>query len=412
LDNKQQEGKFAEEEEHWREQRDGSDDDDEEYTNLSVQLSTIAEASEEDDPDSPDKFTHSRRALLAAEEPLASGMRACQARDFETAIRCFQRCLSINPKHFKAHFNKGFALHQLGRIDEAIESYTQALSFDTQSAFCYYNRGIARDRKGELQPAVLDFTRAITLCQEGEVPPNFYHNRGYSFSKLGRYDEALQDYDHAIALNPSHFRSYINRALAVEQLAGRETNEGRRTEALEKCVLDYTRALQLRPQSVVTLEARSLVLQKLEQFKVALKDITNAIKLTQKQRDANSASQISDAGGRETQKRTADKLSLLLAGLIKTRALFWVKLGRIESEKEAGDGRDAKAALAMRARALEELTAALDVVFRIGGATGGEGRGGICLLAEQQCNAVGSLYYERGQVHIQAHIDKDIHTHT
>lgn len=57
--------------------------------------------------------------------------------------------LDIMPTHFKAHFNRGFALDKIGEFDLAIEDYTKAIEIDNNNAYAYYNRGISLDRKNE-----------------------------------------------------------------------------------------------------------------------------------------------------------------------------------------------------------------------------------------------------------------------
>ncbi len=64
----------------------------------------------------------------------------------------------MNPNHFKAIFNRGFAYDKLGDVDRAIEDYSTALQIDPNNAYCYYNRGISLDKKGKSEEAVRNFT--------------------------------------------------------------------------------------------------------------------------------------------------------------------------------------------------------------------------------------------------------------
>ena len=54
----------------------------------------------------------------------------------------------MNPNHFKAIFNRGFAFDKLGEVDKAVKDYRQALMIEPSNAFCYYNLGISLDKKG------------------------------------------------------------------------------------------------------------------------------------------------------------------------------------------------------------------------------------------------------------------------
>ena len=71
----------------------------------------------------------------------------------------------MEPRHFKALFNRGFSYDKLGECEKAIQvrrltltltltptltlqDYTRAIAIEPTNAFAYYNRGISHDRKG------------------------------------------------------------------------------------------------------------------------------------------------------------------------------------------------------------------------------------------------------------------------
>lgn len=121
---------------------------------------------------------------------------------YNDAITHYDRALALFPLHFKARFNRAFAMDKLDRVDVAIEEYTLALRLldleqlhhddddndndhenssnnvvpsstarllnhrdhhnnNIHRAFVHYNRGICLDRLGRLPAAIDDFTKAI-----------------------------------------------------------------------------------------------------------------------------------------------------------------------------------------------------------------------------------------------------------
>jgi len=67
--------------------------------------------------------------------------------DFRGAIGAYTHAIQLDPRHFKAYFNRGFAHDKLGEFGKAIHDYSQALTIEPNNAYAFYNRGISRDRR-------------------------------------------------------------------------------------------------------------------------------------------------------------------------------------------------------------------------------------------------------------------------
>ncbi|KAH8074373.1 protein N-acetylglucosaminyltransferase [Aureococcus anophagefferens] len=157
----------------------------------------------------------------------------------------YSACLELSPKHFRARFDRAFALDALGDLPRAVLDYTAAIAIDA-STRSWYNRGIAR-RLRDAEAAVLDFTKAIehALAREAGAAKqgaaakdrfpvaDFYHNRAFCKRKLADFSGAVGDYWRR-AKDPKHFKALYNRAFCLDAL-------GRRAEALK----DYEAALAL-----------------------------------------------------------------------------------------------------------------------------------------------------------------------
>jgi len=149
--------------------------------------------------------------------------------DFEHSIDLYTKALEINPHHFKALFNRGFAYDKLHKFQQAIDDYTEVLTLDPNNAYAYYNRGISYDKKGDYKEALEDFTKAIEL----EAKADFYHNRGFTYRKQGELEKAIQDYTAAISLDNNHQKSLYNRACCYEKLNYWDLAENDYFKALE-----------------------------------------------------------------------------------------------------------------------------------------------------------------------------------
>lgn len=93
-------------------------------------------------------------SLRQAEMMHSYGWEARKKQEFGKAIEYYSRAIELNPGHFKAIFNRGFALDKMGEVEGAIRDYRQALQLDPTNAFCFYNLGISLDKKGLPQEAV------------------------------------------------------------------------------------------------------------------------------------------------------------------------------------------------------------------------------------------------------------------
>jgi tetratricopeptide (TPR) repeat protein len=65
---------------------------------------------------------------------------------YNEAIGCYDKALEIDPKDADEWYNKGNALHDLGKYKEAIECYDKALEIDAKDAYAVNNIGLALNK--------------------------------------------------------------------------------------------------------------------------------------------------------------------------------------------------------------------------------------------------------------------------
>jgi serine/threonine protein kinase len=107
----------------------------------------------------------------------------------EDAMRCYDKCLDLNPQYADAWHGKGLDFFVLGRDEEAIDCYDKALELDPRKADAWNQKGI-------------------------------------SLGSLGRFEEAIKCFDKALELNPNYTRARSSRELAREKLIQRRKLDG------------------------------------------------------------------------------------------------------------------------------------------------------------------------------------------
>ncbi|MEM2979861.1 MAG: tetratricopeptide repeat protein [Thermoproteota archaeon] len=159
----------------------------------------------------------------------------------EIALKIFDRATQLKPNYVEAWYNKGLALHRLGRIEEALRCYDEAIRIKPNYAEAWSSKG-----------AVL-----------------------YS---LGRIEEALRCYDEAIRIKPNYaevraLREEVRTLRDLQTKREKWRKEGYNVSGLEKLKMediDHVRNVLERFERIVqrisTLEreANVLGLEKIE----------------------------------------------------------------------------------------------------------------------------------------------------
>ncbi len=151
----------------------------------------------------------------------------------EEAIASYNRALEIKPYNHEAWNNRGSVLDDLGRLEAAIASYDKALEFKPDDYVAWYNRGIALNNLGRLEEAIASYDKAL------EFKPDYddaWNNRGGTLYNLGRWEEAIASYDKALEFKPDDDDTLNNRGFALGNL-------GRWGEA----ITSYDKALEFKP---------------------------------------------------------------------------------------------------------------------------------------------------------------------
>ncbi len=224
------------------------------------------------------------------------GIEAHQNKDYNLAIRLYNKAMEIEPDSAIVYLVRGFAYEELGFPYLAIQDYTQALALEPENATAYLSRAVLYLENGKFAQAIQDSDSAIAY-QVDNYPA--YLNRANAYSSLGDFVRAFDDYDKVLELDPNNPAVYSRRGSAYfakgdDDLAIQEFNMalgldpnsadayfGRglayyRKDELDRAAQDFSRATSIAPDDADPYFARALVWLRLSEWASARLDLTAA----------------------------------------------------------------------------------------------------------------------------------------
>jgi tetratricopeptide (TPR) repeat protein len=154
-------------------------------------------------------------------------------KDFDAAIKAYNKALAIKPDYAEAHINLGSALEEQGKLEEAIEAYNKALAIKPDYAEAYNNMGVTLKEQGKLEEAIEAYNKALA------IKPDYadaYNNIGVTLKERGKLEEAIEAYNKALAIKPDYAEAYYNMGNALQE-----------QDKLDEAVEAYNKALAIKP---------------------------------------------------------------------------------------------------------------------------------------------------------------------
>ncbi len=185
------------------------------------------------------------------------------AQDFETALRCCERAITLHDTNYKTWYAKGVALHDLGRCEEAIAAYDQALAINPDKHEALYNKGNALHKLGRYEEVIAAYDQAIA------IKPDYHealYNKGNALGEFGRYEEAIAAYDQAIAIKPDKYEALHNKGITLRKL-------GR----YEEVIAAYDQAIAIKPNNHEALNNKGSALGELGRYEEAIAAFNQAL---------------------------------------------------------------------------------------------------------------------------------------
>jgi serine/threonine-protein kinase len=247
-------------------------------------------------------------------------------------IRYHQAALAIRPESAVAHHNVGRALAYAYRIDDAIKHFREAVKLDPKFAHAVSNLGKALSMKGQNVEALELSKQAVVL---DERSAKYRNNLGFVLEMMGRTSEAIDEYRRSMALDPDftaarvslgnaftnsrrfgeametftsglrakpkdawlhlgfgralYYSSRYDEAIAEFEAATRLDSElfhahsmlgdcWRQKQSMQKALLEYNKAIALRPDDSLNIQARRGVMVQLGLGDLARAEWENALK--------------------------------------------------------------------------------------------------------------------------------------
>lgn len=118
-----------------------------------------------------------------------------------------EETIRTDPTNAVAYGAKGYALLELGRLQEALASLDEAIRLKPTYASAYFNKGKTLALMGRREESLTAIDEAIRLNAANDdnswQMPIFYQTKGYVLRTLGRYEEALSAFKETIRFDPT-----------------------------------------------------------------------------------------------------------------------------------------------------------------------------------------------------------------
>ncbi|MEH1784284.1 MAG: tetratricopeptide repeat protein [Nostoc sp.] len=142
-----------------------------------------------------------------SEELNRQGNNCLNNKNLIEAINFYDTAINLNPHHYVALFNKGFALELLGKYEEAINAYDESLKINSEFISPLENKMMV------LGYSLKQYETVILLSDDaifqGYNTFNILRVRSFSLRNLKRYEEAIKVCDIAISIYSSNPFIYI-----------------------------------------------------------------------------------------------------------------------------------------------------------------------------------------------------------
>jgi len=126
-------------------------------------------------------LTPALASAQSAKEWVDRGLEYGKKREWEKAIKCYTKAISIKTNYALAYNNRGWVYYLIKKYDKALEDVTKALIY-----------------------ANADDKYVLSLS---------YDSRSNIYRELGRYSEAMEDINRSISIKPDYWFAYYTRGL-------------------------------------------------------------------------------------------------------------------------------------------------------------------------------------------------------
>lgn len=196
------------------------------------------------------------------------------------AIKCYESCIYLDPKHFDALYNQGNIYLEMGKYSEALVRYGIAIGLNPNHARLLNNAGIACVKSDQFDRGIFYFEAALKL------DPHFADglaNKAWTLLSLRRADEALEQFRKLIDLG-ERLESKLTVIDAYKGCGLAQIEVNSNMDALDS----FSTAIGLDPSNPELLNNRGNVYKYLDQWSLAISDFQQALALRMDYAEAHS----------------------------------------------------------------------------------------------------------------------------
>ncbi|XP_038063059.1 uncharacterized protein LOC119733763 isoform X2 [Patiria miniata] len=188
-------------------------------------------------------------------------------KNWMAAIKDFTELLAQEPANALAKTYRGRAYAKHGHFVQAVEDLSSAIHLDPLSSVAFYHRGCLLRRANPKQ-ALQDLSVSVLLDDSEENVMAFFH-RAVLYMDDDRYEDAIADFDNVLKLDKTIAAAHVNLGLIYMT----------KVENYHKAIQKFTNAIKVNPVYVRALVCRGEAYHKIHDLKNALLDFTRAIHL-------------------------------------------------------------------------------------------------------------------------------------
>lgn len=193
--------------------------------------------------------------------------------NYEEVIKTLQEMLAAhNHAEINAAFERGQKFYKNKDFDNAIKEFERIIELDPNNVAAYNNRAYVYASKNDYTHAVDDYSRVIELDPKNAVA---YNDRGYVNYMMHNYDLAIADYDKALQLDQNYVLTYCNRGSAYSV-----------KRDFDRAIEDFTHAIKLDPKNVIAYLWRGCIYGNKGDYKRATADFKKVLEIEPNNQEA------------------------------------------------------------------------------------------------------------------------------
>lgn len=130
-----------------------------------------------------------------------------EKKEFQKALNYFQLSVKINSNNDSGYNNIGVILQRSGKLDESIELFKKAIKLNPDYVLFYFNLGNTLVENNMIGEAILQYKEALNLDPQSYM---IHFKLGNALAKNGFYAESINHFESAINLKPDYIPAIEN----------------------------------------------------------------------------------------------------------------------------------------------------------------------------------------------------------